>query len=193
MCTNQPSPVRPCKSHHHLPPPPPTRSRSSLSARRHLCFSCGAPRDGSAPEAILDPKKLFLGGVPKDTSSETLREYFGQYGAVTDAFCMKARNFGFVAFETEEAAQLVLTSGPHFLEGKELDIKPTTVPDPKSMGGKGKGAGKGKGKGKGWGFDDPYDAGSKRPLGQIDNVPMTPGDWRCNQCGNLNFARRTGK
>ena len=180
-------------------PQPSVPLPSSLLIHRTRCFSCGATCDGTSPgEESLDSTKLFLGALPKDTPQETLKEYFSQFGPVADAFCMKARNFGFVRFETEEGAQLVMASGPHIIGGKELDIKQITVPDPKSQPGAPRASGKGKGKagesgkGKGKGKGDPYDS-RKRTAGQIDNVPMTAGDWRCNACGNLNFARRTGK
>jgi hypothetical protein len=42
------------------------------SRARDNCFSCGAGRDPSSGEADVDRCKLFLGGLPKDTSSEEL-------------------------------------------------------------------------------------------------------------------------
>ena len=52
----------------------------------------------------LQPGKLFIGGVSWETTEDTLRQHFGQYGPLTDAALMKdkytgqPRGFGFVTF-----------------------------------------------------------------------------------------------
>lgn len=57
------------------------------------------------------------------TSEETLRQFFGQYGAVTsvnvitDRITGRAKGFGFVEMEDEQAAQGAIAA----LNGKELD------------------------------------------------------------------------
>ena len=43
------------------------------------------PSSGSDPA----PNKLFVGGLSWQTTSEKLREYFGQYGTVSDVLIMK--------------------------------------------------------------------------------------------------------
>jgi len=45
------------------------------------------PSGGSSSEPA--PGKLFVGGLSWQTSAEKLREYFGQFGKVTDVLVMK--------------------------------------------------------------------------------------------------------
>jgi len=55
-------------------------------------------------------KRLFCGGLAWATTTEDLREAFTPYGEVTDAKVVsdretgRSRGFGFVTFDTEEAA-----------------------------------------------------------------------------------------
>lgn len=64
----------------------------------------GQGQGGYAADAGRPIAKLFVGGVAWDTTEETLRGYFGKYGALTDAALMKdkytgqPRGFGFVTF-----------------------------------------------------------------------------------------------
>lgn len=46
--------------------------------------------------------KLFVGGIPYDTSDETLREYFTQFGDIVEAVVIRdrdnnSRGYGFVS------------------------------------------------------------------------------------------------
>lgn len=88
--------------------------------------------------------KLFLGGLPQNCNTEAVREYFGQFGTLTDAVCMEGRGFGFVTFETAEEAASVLTM-EHVIEGRRLDVKDATAEGtkgkPKGKGGGGGGGG----------------------------------------------------
>jgi RNA recognition motif-containing protein len=43
----------------------------------------------STPSSDSAPGKLFVGGLSWQTTPEKLREYFGQFGAVTDVLVMK--------------------------------------------------------------------------------------------------------
>ncbi len=44
---------------------------------------------GSSSSADSSPGKLFVGGLSWQTTPEKLREYFGQFGTVTDVLVMK--------------------------------------------------------------------------------------------------------
>merc|ERR1712226_599389 len=65
-------------------------------------------------------------------SQDKLREYFGQFGNVTDVLVMKdpvtqrSRGFGFITFSTPEAVDRVLTVSSHSLDGKKIDPKHAT-------------------------------------------------------------------
>ena len=43
----------------------------------------------STPSSDSSPGKLFVGGLSWQTTPEKLREYFGQFGTVTDVLVMK--------------------------------------------------------------------------------------------------------
>jgi RNA recognition motif-containing protein len=54
--------------------------------------------------------KLYVGNLSWNTSDETLREAFSEFGTVTDSIIMRdretgrARGFGFVTFSSEDEA-----------------------------------------------------------------------------------------
>lgn len=66
-----------------------------------------------------------MGGLHLDTTNETLRGYFEQYGQVLDAVVMrdgatrKSRGFGFVTLSDTKDVEKCLCY-PHTLDGKEV-------------------------------------------------------------------------
>jgi len=80
-------------------------------------------------EASEEQGKLFIGGLSWDTTVEKLREYFSRYGEITECIVMKnpetgrSRGFGFVTFKDVSCVELVLSSGPHSLDGRTIDPK----------------------------------------------------------------------
>ncbi|KAH8379296.1 hypothetical protein KR009_004061, partial [Drosophila setifemur] len=60
---------------------------------------------------------------------ESLRDYFGRYGDISEAMVMKdpttrrSRGFGFVTFSDPNSVDKVLTQGTHELDGKKVDPK----------------------------------------------------------------------
>ncbi|KAL3844936.1 hypothetical protein ACJIZ3_002339 [Penstemon smallii] len=77
----------------------------------------------------INPKKLFVGGLPSSLTSGKFKEYFDSFGTVTDSVIIydkiynKSRGFGFVTFDSEEAAYNVLRRIPHTLNEKVVDVK----------------------------------------------------------------------
>ena len=49
----------------------------------------GSTSGRSTPSSDSAPGKLFVGGLSWQTTPEKLREYFGQFGTVTDVLVMK--------------------------------------------------------------------------------------------------------
>jgi len=53
-------------------------------------------------------RKLFIGGISYETTDESMKDYFGKYGSITDCVVIKdndsgkSKGFGFVTFEIEE-------------------------------------------------------------------------------------------
>ena len=74
-------------------------------------------------------QKLFVGGLSFNTTSDSLREFFSQSGAVvsanviTDQFSGRSKGFGFVEMESSEQAQHAIAQ----LNGRELDGRQITV------------------------------------------------------------------
>lgn len=68
-------------------------------------------------------KRLFVGGIPYQTSEQALQDAFAQAGTVVSARIIKEREtgrskgFGFVEMETEEMAQAAI----EMWNEKELD------------------------------------------------------------------------
>jgi RNA recognition motif-containing protein len=79
--------------------------------------------------------KLYVGGLSYSTTSESLREYFGQCGTVesaavvTDRFSGQSRGFGFVEMATaEEAQQAIAKLNDQPFEGRKLTVNVANSP-----------------------------------------------------------------
>ena len=79
--------------------------------------------------------KLYVGGLSYSTTSESLRQYFGQCGTVesatvvTDRFSGQSRGFGFVEMSTtEEAQQAIATLNDQPFEGRKLTVNIANSP-----------------------------------------------------------------
>ncbi|XP_008783019.1 heterogeneous nuclear ribonucleoprotein 1-like [Phoenix dactylifera] len=76
------------------------------------------------------PAKIFVGGLPKDTSLTTFRDHFGKYGEIDDIVIMKDRNthkprgFGFVTFRDPSVVDRVIEE-MQIINGKQVEIKRT--------------------------------------------------------------------
>ncbi|XP_022229850.2 LOW QUALITY PROTEIN: ribonucleoprotein RB97D [Drosophila obscura] len=75
-------------------------------------------------------RKIFIGGLPTQTSPETLRNFFSQFGAVADAVVMRdpvsnhSRGFGFVTFVDPGSVENVQSTRPHIIDYKTVETKP---------------------------------------------------------------------
>ncbi|XP_076369287.1 RNA-binding protein Musashi homolog Rbp6-like isoform X4 [Tachypleus tridentatus] len=84
---------------------------------------------GSPNETQNDFGKMFIGGLSWQTAPESLKEYFGRYGDITEVMIMKdpstrrSRGFGFITFADPNSVDKVLSNGPHELDGKKVDPK----------------------------------------------------------------------
>uniref|UniRef100_A0A803LML9 RRM domain-containing protein n=1 Tax=Chenopodium quinoa TaxID=63459 RepID=A0A803LML9_CHEQI len=68
-------------------------------------------------------KKIFVGGLPPTLTDDGFRQYFENYGQVTDVVIMydqnteRPRGFGFISFDNEDAVDRVLQNTFHDLNG----------------------------------------------------------------------------
>lgn len=74
-------------------------------------------------------KKIFVGGIAPGTTDDDIRQYFMQFGLVTevdlkiDKNTNKCRGFGFVGFESEEVVDKVCSEHFHTINGKKVETK----------------------------------------------------------------------
>ncbi len=75
------------------------------------------------------PKKLYVGNLGYDTTTDGLRTAFESFGEVTDAIVLtdretgRSKGFGFVTFSQEEDGDKAIAA----MDGKELEGRPIKV------------------------------------------------------------------
>ena len=80
-------------------------------------------------------KKLYVGGLPYETTQEELKDAFAQVGAVTSATIIvdklsgRSRGFGFVEMSSDEEAMKAIES----MNGKDFGGRKLTVNEAKPM------------------------------------------------------------
>ncbi|KAG6358872.1 hypothetical protein INS49_012391 [Diaporthe citri] len=73
-------------------------------------------------------RKMFIGGLNWETTDESLRDYFSQFGEVTECTVMRdgatgrSRGFGFLTFKDPKTVNVVMVK-EHYLDGKIIDPK----------------------------------------------------------------------
>jgi RNA recognition motif-containing protein len=88
-------------------------------------------------------KKLFVGNLSYDTTSEDLKELFSQAGTcesasvITDRATGRSRGFGFVEMSSQSEAERAMTD----LNGHELQGRKLTVSEARERSGGGGGGG----------------------------------------------------
>ena len=76
--------------------------------------------------------KIFCGGLTTDLSDEEIRNYFSQFGSVTDCEMPfdksknQRKNFCFITFEREETMKEVLKFPKQKIGEVEVDVKKAT-------------------------------------------------------------------
>jgi hypothetical protein len=110
---------------------------------RHVDVKLAVPGDqvhflaGVQGKEARRSNKLFVGGLPQDTTTDELRSYFSRYGVIADAVVMvdrktsRSRGFGFVRFigaiEGCFACEAALMDfANHQIGGKWIEVKRAT-------------------------------------------------------------------
>ena len=62
-------------------------------------------------------KRLYVGNLSYQTAESALRQVFTEFGTLSDVTIVEGKGFGFVEFETDDAAQKAMNS----LNGTQLD------------------------------------------------------------------------
>ncbi|MED6266657.1 hypothetical protein CHARACLAT_004267 [Characodon lateralis] len=86
-------------------------------------MSKDVPRE---PEQL---RKLFIGGLSFETTDESLRAHFEQWGSLTDCVVMRdpnskrSRGFGFVTYSSVEEVDAAMSARPHKVDGRVVEPK----------------------------------------------------------------------
>jgi heterogeneous nuclear ribonucleoprotein A1/A3 len=87
------------------------------------------PKEDTAPESRVACNKIFVGGIRRDITEDQLRDYFSQYGGVTECILAKdkatgvSRGFGFITFDDTDAVDKVIVARPHTINDSKADVK----------------------------------------------------------------------
>ena len=85
-------------------------------------------------------RKIFAGGLNRQTTDETFKEYFGQYGEMEDCAIVRdktddsSRGFGFITYKTiaeTDACIRQKKDGCHKLDDKDIEVKRAVPKDVK--------------------------------------------------------------
>ncbi|KAL4760474.1 heterogeneous nuclear ribonucleoprotein HRP1 [Aspergillus foveolatus] len=77
---------------------------------------------------IKEDGKMFIGGLNWETTDQSLKEYFSQFGEVQECTVMRdsatgrSRGFGFLTFKDPKTVNTVMVK-EHYLDGKIIDPK----------------------------------------------------------------------
>lgn len=99
-------------------------TQNKVITQRHMIdgrwCDCKHPNSKANPDEPMRSRKIFVGRCTEDMSPDELRQYFMQYGEVTDVFIPKPfRAFAFVTFADDQVAQALC--------GEDLIIKGISV------------------------------------------------------------------
>ncbi|CAI4232001.1 unnamed protein product [Auanema sp. JU1783] len=94
-----------------------------------------AGSDVSEPENF---RKIFVGGLTANTTDDTMREFYSQFGELTDIIVMRdpntkrSRGFGFVTFAAKSMVDAAMSARPHVIDNKTVDPKRAVPKDDKN-------------------------------------------------------------
>ncbi|KAI1675838.1 RNA-binding protein (RRM domain) [Pyrenophora tritici-repentis] len=84
--------------------------------------------DNYGPINVKEDGKMFIGGLNWETTEESLKNYFSQFGEVSECTVMRdsatgrSRGFGFLTFKDPKCVNIVMVK-EHYLDGKIIDPK----------------------------------------------------------------------
>ncbi|KAI1710695.1 RNA recognition motif domain-containing protein [Ditylenchus destructor] len=101
---------------------------SQICILRNFSSSSGSGRFDKSRQSERDSRTVMVGGLSKDTTVESLRQYFSKKWEVTDCRIARhketgiSREFGFVEFATVEQAELASKERP-FIDSKNVSVQ----------------------------------------------------------------------
>jgi len=76
-----------------------------------------------------DERKLFVGGLTRNTTESELKDYFSKFGEIEsvsikmDPYTGMSRGFAFMVFQNPKAIDKLLASGDHYINKRKVDPK----------------------------------------------------------------------
>ncbi|XP_055811788.1 heterogeneous nuclear ribonucleoprotein 1-like [Solanum dulcamara] len=109
----------------------PVEAKRALPRAQHQSWRSRLPHasEDTRLEGNIKTRKIFVGGLPSSLTEEEFCKYFQNYGNVTDKVIMfdpntgRPRGFGFITFDSEDAADKVLHKNFHELKNKLVEVK----------------------------------------------------------------------
>ncbi|GER54934.1 RNA-binding (RRM/RBD/RNP motifs) family protein [Striga asiatica] len=98
------------------------RDDHNLTNRNSSSSTQGSPIPGRT-------KKIFVGGLASTVTETDFKNYFSQFGSITDVVVMydhntqRPRGFGFITYDSEDAVDRVLHKTFHELNAKMVEVK----------------------------------------------------------------------
>ncbi|KAL4683498.1 hypothetical protein H8959_021192 [Pygathrix nigripes] len=89
----------------------------------------GESRKNFSPKEPEQLRKLFIGGLRFETTDESLRSHFEQWGMLTDCVVVRdpntkrSRGCGFVTYATVEEVDAAMNARPHKVDGRVVKPK----------------------------------------------------------------------
>ena len=111
----------------------PSRSRSRSRHRLRTADDRARPHD-AFPGGYQEPRRVFVGGVPKVTTEERFRRHFEKFGTIDRVELNAERSFGFVTFAHAAMVDAVLETRMHQFEHAEHQTSFVEVRRPKPRG-----------------------------------------------------------
>nr|XP_004655595.1 heterogeneous nuclear ribonucleoprotein A1-like [Jaculus jaculus] len=85
--------------------------------------------ESESPKVPEQLRKLFIGGLNFETTDESLKRHFEQWGTLTDCVVMRhpnskrPRGFGFVTYSSVEEVDAAMNARPHKVDGRVVELK----------------------------------------------------------------------
>ncbi|SPO06627.1 related to heterogeneous nuclear ribonucleoprotein HRP1 [Cephalotrichum gorgonifer] len=103
-------------------------SGTSTARRTRSIAAVSTAHEDTLTPTSRHPGKMFIGGLNWETTDESLRNYFSEFGEVVECTVMRdnntgrSRGFGFLTFKDAKTVNTVMVK-EHFLDGKIIDPK----------------------------------------------------------------------
>lgn len=75
-----------------------------------------------------DERKLFVGGLTRNTTESELKDYFGKFGEIEsvsikmDPYTGVSRGFAFMVFQNPKAIDKLLAAGDHYINKRKVRL-----------------------------------------------------------------------